>query len=224
MSGGKSRNRSADGLPPITARKIAARATALTAERGIDGWSLRELAADLDVYTAVIYHHIGSREDVLQAVCERVVAQMPCPPAELSWREWFTEFLIEGRTVLRKYPGVARRMSLSGPTVPSALRIIDRGITVLDRDGFGPDAVDIYIFLVGTAFLHVQLEDDRAANPEERQAARKVFIAHRNRLQEPGLAAVGAQLSTHHQLEAADAAAYARTVQLCLDGAQSQLS
>ncbi|MFC0623438.1 TetR/AcrR family transcriptional regulator [Kribbella deserti] len=227
MTSSSPKSRTAAGLPPITAAKVAAAATALTARKGLDGWSVRDLAGELDVYPAVIYHHIGGREAVLQAVTERVVAQMPCPPVELPWREWFIEFLCEGRKVLRKYPGVARRLYLAGPTVPSAMRIIDRGVTVLQRAGFGDESVDIYSFLVGTGFLHVDLEDDRAERLEERLDARDAFLAHSNREETPGLAAMAAQLGkrgrTPQEITSDDERAYRYIIDLCLDGAATHL-
>lgn len=228
MTPSSPKSRTAAGLPPITAAKVAAAATALTARKGLDGWSVRDLAGELDVYPAVIYHHIGGRDAVLHAVTERVVAQMPCPPADLAWRDWFTEFLCEGRKVLRKYPGVARRLYLAGPTVPSAMRIIDRGVTVLQRAGFGDEAVDIYSYLVGTGFLHVDLEDERAERVEERLAARDAFLAHGNREDSPGLAAMASQLSTRGRTPAQivkdDEKAFRYIVDLCLDGAETHLS
>lgn len=189
---------------------------------------MRDLAAALGVYPTVIYHHVGDREAVLHAVTERVVAQMPCPPADLPWREWFTEFLWEGRKVLRRYPGVARRLSLAGPTVPSALRIIDRGVVVLQQAGFGDQAVGIYTFLVGTGFLQVQMEGERSERVEERLAARDVFLAHGRRDDAPGLVAMAAQLGTGgrspEDLEQTDERYYRYLLELCLDGAAARLA
>ncbi|MEU4393965.1 TetR family transcriptional regulator [Kribbella sp. NPDC023855] len=212
----------------ITADKVTTAATELTARSGLDGWSVRDLAAALTVYPTVIYHHVGDREAVLHAVVERVVAHMPCPPADLPWREWFTEFLWEGREVLRRYPGVARRLCLAGPTVPSALRIIDRGVVVLQRAGFGDQAVAVYTFLVGTAFLHVPLEDERSERVDERLAARDVFLAHGRGDDAPGLATVAAQLGgggrSPEELTRTDELHYRSILELSLDGAAARLA
>ncbi len=162
-SGGRSRL--AAGLPAITADQVIAAATALTKEHGLDGWSVRQLAQALGVWPAVVYHHVGERDAVLAAVTERVVAEVPLPHADLPWRAWFTELLAVARPVLRAHRGVAGRLALSGATVPSALRIIDRSQQVLARAGFGEEAVLACSVLLGTACQLIAVDDDRDAAP-----------------------------------------------------------
>ncbi|OHV30252.1 TetR family transcriptional regulator [Parafrankia soli] len=183
-----SRSRLAAGLPPMTAEKIVDTALELTRGQGLDGWSIRQLSGALEVWPGVIYHHVGDRETVVDAITDRVIALIPVPDADLPWREWFTRLLREGRAVLREFRGVARRVVLIGPTVPAALPTIDRGIQVLQRAGFGGDATLVYRFLLNTAFMMVAAEDDRAERPEARGKMAQVLSDFQDTPQ-PGLAA-----------------------------------
>jgi AcrR family transcriptional regulator len=147
----------------VTTERVVAAALALTEARGIDGWTLRDLAAELDTWPNAVTHHVGSREQLCQAVVEAVVRQLHNPDPELGWQEWFRSFLTEGRQLLRRYPGVARRLCRDGPAVPSAMPIMERGVGLLVEAGFGADATRAYALLLNSTMLLVALADDREA-------------------------------------------------------------
>lgn len=148
---------------PLTADLVIDAALELTRERGLDGWTLRELAAALKTWPNTIDYHVGDREAVVAGVVNRVVAMMDNPAESLSWQDWFRTLLFKGREVLARYPGVARRLSRDGATVPAALPVMDRGVGLLVAAGFGPDAPLAYAALLNSATLLVALDDDRAA-------------------------------------------------------------
>ncbi|MGK5642041.1 TetR/AcrR family transcriptional regulator [Streptomyces sp. URMC 126] len=221
----RSRSRTAAGLPPITAEKVISAALDLTREHGLEGWSVRQLSGALGVYPGVVYHHVGDREAVVEMVTDRVVAEMPLPDGELDWRAWFEAFLIEGRLTLRRYPGTARRLVRLGPTVPSALPAVDRGVAALLRAGFGRDATLVYRYLLNSAFMLVATEDEEGADPGGRARMTEVLGAYRDATDRPGLAAAADDV----RRRAADprppdepaAEFYAFTVARALDGAQA---
>ncbi|MET7615492.1 helix-turn-helix domain-containing protein [Streptomyces sp. NPDC005408] len=229
MSGSapRRRSRASAGLPPITADKIIDAAVELTAEHGLDGWSIRQIATKLDVWPGVVAHHVGDREAVVMAVTDRVIARIPVPDVDVPWRDWFSALMLEGRAVLRQYPGVARRLVLVGPNVPSALPTIDIGIKVLLGAGFGEHATEIYRYLLNSAFMLVAVEDDRdsyfPAARAEMGRAMAAFVADKTR---PGLAAAGAQAVASDDpadLAAQDLAFFKLTVERSLDGAEALL-
>ncbi|SDG28647.1 regulatory protein, tetR family [Sinosporangium album] len=186
------RSRWAAGLPAVTAEQIIDRALELTAEHGLDGWTLRQLAAAIEAYPAVIYHHIGDREAVVLGVLERVVGMMPLPPGDLPWRDWFRVLVGELRTVLRGYPGVAHRLAVYGPTVQGAVPIIDRGVRLLQDAGFGKESVLAYSMILSTACQFVSVEDERRRGAMDRTRMVDVFGEYRDNADMPGLAAMGA--------------------------------
>jgi len=216
------RSRAAAGLPAITAGQIIDAAVSLTREHGVDGWSVRQLAGALEVWPAVVYHHLGERDAVVDAVTERVVALLPPPDADLPWRDWFTELLGAARPVLRAHRGVARRLALRGATMPSALRLIDSGVLVLARAGFGAEAPLAYSVLLNAACQLIAIEDDRDSRPQAGRRVAGVFDAQPDR---PGLAAMsGAALADPDQLRTDDDLLYRYTIGCCLDGLDARLA
>ncbi|MGR8007755.1 TetR/AcrR family transcriptional regulator [Streptomyces hypolithicus] len=225
QSAPRRRSRAGAGLPPITADKIIDAAVELTAEHGLDGWSIRQIATKLDVWPGVVAHHVGDREAVVMAVTDRVIARIPVPDADVPWREWFTTLTFEGRAVLKQFPGVARRMVVVGPNVPSALPTIDKGIKVLLLAGFGDHATEIYRYLLNSAFMLVAVEDDRSNFfPDARAQMGRAMAAFAADTTRPGLAAAGAQaVARSAEPGAQDLAFFRLTVERSLDGAQALL-
>ncbi|MEU1037781.1 TetR/AcrR family transcriptional regulator [Streptomyces sp. NPDC005551] len=220
----RARSGKAADRPPVTAKKIIEVAVRLTAEDGLDTWSTRQLAAELNVWPRVIYHHVGDREAVADAVADHVVGQVPLPEAGLPWRDWFEALLIGGRQVLLNFPGVARRLVRTGPTMPSALNLMDQGVLVLQRAGFGDGATAAYRYLTNSAFMLVAVEDDRAEHlPDARARLAGILSAHRGDAEHPGLAVVGEAVVERgaddpEAIKALETEFYAYTVERALDG------
>ncbi|CRK59506.1 Transcriptional regulator, TetR family [Alloactinosynnema sp. L-07] len=172
-------------------RRIVTEALRLTREEGVENWTLRRLAGAVGAYPAVVYHHVGDREAVVAEVIDAVVAEVALPDERLRWREWFEELLTGLRPVLRGAPGVARRLALHGPGVPSALPIIEAGVRVLRAAGFGDESVVVYELLLNQACLFVAFEDDRDLSPGIRERSAELFSSYRDSETKPGLAALG---------------------------------
>ncbi|MER7663791.1 MULTISPECIES: TetR family transcriptional regulator [unclassified Streptomyces] len=219
------RSRASAGLPPITAEKIIDAAVELTAERGLDGWSIRQIATKLDVWPGVVAHHVGDREAVVMAVTDQVIGRIPVPDPDVPWRDWFSSLTFDGREVLKQYPGVARRLVVVGPNVPSALPTIDTGIKVLLLAGFGDHATEIYRYLLNSAFMLVAVEDDRDSFfPSARADMGRTMAAFAADPTRPGLAAAGAQaVARSKDPGAQDLAFFRLTVERSLDGAEALL-
>ncbi|MFD4192127.1 TetR/AcrR family transcriptional regulator [Amycolatopsis thermoflava] len=159
---GRPRSRDAAGLPAVTPDRIIDAALELTARHGVESWTLRQLAGAVDAYPAVIYHHVGDRDTVVTAVVDRVIAMYELPPAEMEWRAWWRQFLTNLRLVFMRYPGVARRVALNGPSVEAGGPTVDRAMRTLLGAGFEQDeATMVCRLLVSQACLFISLEDDQ---------------------------------------------------------------
>lgn len=145
----------------LTADRVIDAAVELTAEGHLFGWSIRDLAARLEVAPSVIYHHVGGKDLLCRRVVERVLGRMQLPPEGLPWQEWFRRLLYEVGPLAAGYPGVAKWMLMHGPTIPVVIPVLEAGIAVLRRAGFGERAGLAYALLLNTAMLTVSIGDDR---------------------------------------------------------------
>ncbi|WP_217134945.1 TetR/AcrR family transcriptional regulator [Leucobacter chinensis] len=150
----------------LTPTKIVAEARELTRGRGFHSWTVRDLAAALDVAPSVIYHHIGGKQEIIRCVIEGAVAELTPPRTDVCWQEFFRGFLLEIYPILREYPGAAKWLMMHGPSFPSVRSFFDVGHTSLTRAGFERPAV-VYALLVNSAVLTVMLSDERLEGGED---------------------------------------------------------
>jgi AcrR family transcriptional regulator len=61
----------------VSRERIVAEARALIETGGLDGLSMRKLAEAVGVAPTAIYWHVGSREDLLHAVLDVLIAELP---------------------------------------------------------------------------------------------------------------------------------------------------
>lgn len=151
----------------LTPEHIVHVARDLTRESHLYGWSIRDLARRLDVAPSVVYHHIGGKDLIARYVVERVLAELHGPDPALAWQEWFRTFLHSSYPTIVRYPGTAKWVLLHGPVFPSVIPIMDAGIAVLQRAGFGDDAGLAYAILLNNAMLTITLGDERLLHEDD---------------------------------------------------------
>jgi AcrR family transcriptional regulator len=221
------RSRHGAGLPAVTPEQIVNAAVRLTAELGLDNWTLRQLAAKIEASPAVVYHHVGDRNTVAFLVLDRVVCQVVTPPETLPWREWFSLLLGNHREVLRRYPGTAYRLAMHGPPPGIAATMVDMGVRLLQEAGFGSESVLAYSVLMTTACQYIAMEDNPARAASMRGSNIELYLSFRERKDLPGMAAVGSfvarLVSGPDKMSEFYDDIFDYGVQRCLDGMEHRL-
>lgn len=149
--------------PRVTPARIIDAALDLTQTRGLDHWTMRQLAAAVSVYPAVIYHHVGDRETVVVAVVERVATMIATPleNQDRPWRPWLRQFARNVRAILSEYPGTARRLAGWATVETGPTHSLTRKLTrVLRNAECGDESPALARFFLVTACLFVSMEDD----------------------------------------------------------------
>ncbi|UMP01307.1 TetR/AcrR family transcriptional regulator [Amycolatopsis sp. EV170708-02-1] len=220
-------SRQAAQLPPIKPEHIIEAAVKLTRAHGLDGWTIRQLAAALEVWPRVIDYHVGDREAVMHGVLEHVVAQIPVPSTETPWQDWFRRSLHDARPILRRHRGTARRIVVLGPVVSTVASSLDAGVGALLRAGFAHHALDTYRYLANTAFMLVSVEDERDDFPDARARNNQFLASYRDDRDRPGLA-TAALIASERQsdraaIERQEEDFYTLTIERCIAGAEAHL-
>ena len=81
----------------MTRDRIVAAARAIVETGGLDALSMRKVAAEVGLAPTAIYWHVGSREDLLNAVLDEMIAELPPIAAR-------------GRTAQKRLASVARSL------------------------------------------------------------------------------------------------------------------
>lgn len=156
----------------ITRDQVVDAALGLSAQHGLDGWASRQLIARLDTSFSVVFRLVGDRAALGAAVVDRVVERTVLPDADLPWRAWLTEMMTSLRSACREVPGVAGWLLMNGGTTPASLTRIRRGVAVMQRAGFGSEAMPAYAFVFTSTIGLVAMSDTRASTSPSHDHAR----------------------------------------------------
>lgn len=168
----------------LSRERILDGADAIIREDGADAFSMRRLAARLDVTPMALYKWFDNRDELLAALTERSLDfAMPAADPDASWSDRLLdvaralrETLLEHRQLLR-LAGTPRR--IDGLMVVTA----DRLLGLMRELGFeGPEAVLNYRILLWTVIDHCLVVDAGDAMPAvsgeyEAEAAVRTAIA-----------------------------------------------
>lgn len=140
----KRRTREPKIRSPLTQDAIVEAALRILERDGIDGLSMRTVAGELGAGTATLYWHVGSKDELIELVIDRVFAQIELPPPEPGrWQEQLKEVAIEARRVLQRYRGVGALTLGRIPTGPTMFRWIEWSLGLLRSAGL-PDRIAAY--------------------------------------------------------------------------------
>jgi len=131
------------GRPSLIDRdRIVSAALELSAEEGSTSVSMSSVAKRLGVATPALYYHIRNLDELLGAVAEALLSELPPPDVRLRWDRWLTSFATGFRELLRQQPILTRVPYLSVHQPFTAI-MTDRGIRVLIRAGFDPPVASL---------------------------------------------------------------------------------
>ncbi|MFI7415855.1 TetR/AcrR family transcriptional regulator [Nonomuraea sp. NPDC049684] len=92
---------------PLSLDEICSTALRLIDEAGVEGLSMRKLAAELDVNPMSVYHHVASKEALLARICETVSARLPLPPDDgTPWPDQLRALALAYHRHARQHPAM----------------------------------------------------------------------------------------------------------------------
>ena len=123
--------------PPLSSDAVVRAGLSVLRAKGIDGVTMRAVAAELDTGAASLYVYFANRRALLEGMFEAVAAKIdlgPEPDPE-RWREQLVALLTRIVERMDEHPGIARVPLANPPTGPSAIRIADRVLGLLAAGG-----------------------------------------------------------------------------------------
>ncbi|MFI0263952.1 TetR/AcrR family transcriptional regulator [Streptomyces sp. NPDC017056] len=129
-----------DRKPRLSRQRITRAAVALLDAEGVEGLSMRRLAARLEAGTMSLYEYVGNRENLLDLAVDEVIAEIELDGVDdAPWREALTRQLTRSRHVMGRHPWLPALMSTRPLLGPNALARSELIYAVLNRAGLeGP--------------------------------------------------------------------------------------
>jgi len=146
----------------LTAERVLDGALALADRIGLEALTIRRLAEELGVKPMTIYHHLPSKDAIVDGMVERVFNEIDLPPEDMPWTDAIRVRCLSSRRVLNRHPWAAPLMESRTSPGPISLRHHEAVLACLRRGGlswqFTAHAyaiLDSYIF--GFAFEEANL-------------------------------------------------------------------
>ena len=124
---------------PLSEDVILDTAMRILREEGLDAVTMRRLASDLDTGPASLYVYIRNRDELLDALFDRVGGMVELEePDPARWREQVHRLVNGLLRVMEEHRGIARVAVANVPTGESALRVADNLMGLLLAGGVRP--------------------------------------------------------------------------------------
>ena len=139
---------------PLTRDAIVEAALVLLDRDGLAGLSMRRLAQELGAGAASLYWHVGSKEELLSLMLDRIVGESEPPaPDPANWQEQVKEMARETRRLLRRHRDAAQISLGRIPAGPRSIPVLERYLAVLAAAGLPgrviAHASDMFALYVG---------------------------------------------------------------------------
>jgi AcrR family transcriptional regulator len=124
----------------LSRERIAAQALDLIDRAGLEALSLRTLAAELGCEAMSLYRHVAHKDDLLDAVLDRLVGEWQIePPHAGTPRERYVALCASYRLVARRHPLAFPLLAARRFNSAESLAVLERVLAVLQDAGLdGP--------------------------------------------------------------------------------------
>src|SRR5690349_199411 len=113
---------------PLTRESVLEAARRLADEKGLEALSMRNLAQALKVEAMSLYNHVSNKEDILDGLVERVVAEIALPEPVGDWRASMRQRAHSAHEVLMSHPWATMLFVSRINVGPNMLRYVDATI------------------------------------------------------------------------------------------------
>lgn len=121
--------------PTLSRERVLEAAVELADEIGIESLTIRKLAERLDVGAMTIYHHVPSKDEIVDGMVEVVFSEIEKPPTDVDWKTAIRSRCISARRVLKLHPWAAPLMESRTAPGPANLSHHDAVLGCLRNGG-----------------------------------------------------------------------------------------
>ena len=146
----------------LTREDVIDAAAELVAERGYARLSMRALAQRCGVATMTLYRHVRTKEDLLGALTDRVLAELELPaPGTLTWQEQLATVFRSVHDLLLEHPDVveiAVRQHVAGEAAYRGAEVVLDALRRAGIEGEAAASAFAALFAFTLGFTQQQLQ------------------------------------------------------------------
>lgn len=138
---------------PLTADRVVEAAVAVADRGGLHAVSMRSVGRELGVEAMSLYHHVASKDALLDALAEWIFVRMDAPTPGDAWRAGLERHARSSRQVLRTHPWALAIVESRRSPGPVLLQHHEAVLACLLREAF-PVRLAAHAFSVVDAYVH----------------------------------------------------------------------
>ena len=144
---------------PLSQERIAKTSLELIDQIGLDEFSTRRLGAALGCEAMAIYNHFASKDELLDAVADRLMSKAEIPDAG-DWVARARGLARSYRALARIHPNAFPLLATRRQSMPSAFKLYDAAFAIAIAEGLDPFTVacmfrSLAQFCTGTALYEI---------------------------------------------------------------------
>ena len=146
-------------------------------ELGVDALSMRTLGQRLGVEAMSLYNHVANKDDVLDAILDRAVAEIDPPAATGEWRAAIRASALSANEVLTRHPW-ACGMWLQRSPGPARARYMEGLLACLERSRLPHDIAHHAYHVIDTYVVgYTAQQHTFVMGADQLAAAAETFVA-----------------------------------------------
>jgi AcrR family transcriptional regulator len=120
----------------LSKERVLRQALDLADREGIDALSMRRLGRELGAGAMSLYHHVGSKDELLDGMVDLVFAEIQLPASDGDWAAEMRARALSAREVLARHPWAINLMESRATPGPANLRHREAVVATLRKAGF----------------------------------------------------------------------------------------
>jgi AcrR family transcriptional regulator len=137
----------------LTRARVIEAAMQLADREGLDAVSMRKLGQVLGVEAMSLYTHVKGKDDLLDAMIEAVVAEIPEPADGPDWQTRLRRTILASRAVLLRHPWAPRVIERQPAAGPAMLAYFDAVAGIMRTGGFSVELTHHAMHVLGSRAL-----------------------------------------------------------------------
>jgi AcrR family transcriptional regulator len=158
---------------PLTRDRVVEAAVDLADRDGIEAVSMRRLGQELGIEAMSLYTHVRSKDDLLDAMVDRVVGEVPMPAPGGDWQPTLRAMILAARGALVRHRWAPAILESRTDPGAATLRYVDALIGILREGGFSLDVTHHALHVLGSrmfGFSQDLFDDSPELTPEAARA------------------------------------------------------
>jgi AcrR family transcriptional regulator len=154
-------------------QEILDAALAIADDKGLGAVTMRAVAARIGVTAMALYPHVQSKDDLLDGLLGRLLAEIAVPDPAMPWQDRGREFARSARAAAHRHPAVVTLVFTRPAVTREAASVIDAVYQLLLDAGVAPDQVARVERLISTFVIGYAVSETGgrfAANDRARRA------------------------------------------------------